>query len=146
MPSTAATIASGGKGKLNADSLTNPSTNIRFGIQHLRDLLTLYNGDLVLAIAAYNAGSGNVNRWRKALGELPSDEFVESIPYPETREYVKKVLSSSAIYSRLYKLGNPTVAALPTLPQKDTTESPEMPPSQPAKETAVTPSVTAIAN
>lgn len=147
MPSTAATIANGGKGKLDANSLTNPSTNIRFGVQHLRDLLTLYKGDLVLAIAAYNAGSGNVNRWRKSLGELPGDAFVESIPYPETREYVKKVLSSSEIYSRMYKLGNPTVAATPSpLPQKDTTESPEMPPSQPAKETAVTPSVTAIAN
>jgi len=142
MPSTAATIASGGKGKLNADSLTNPSTNIRFGIQHLRDLLILYNGDLVLAIAAYNAGSGNVNRWRKALGGLPSDEFVESIPYPETREYVKKVLSSTEIYSRMYKLGNPAVAATPSpLPQKDT-ESPEIPPSPPAKETAATPTTT----
>jgi hypothetical protein len=69
--------------------------------------------DLVLAIAAYNAGSGNVNRWRKAFGELPRDEFVESIPYPETREYVKKVLSSTEIYSRMYKLDRPAVAALP---------------------------------
>ena len=111
MPSTAKTIASGGKGKLDANSLTNPSTNIRFGVQHLRDLLTLYKGNLVLAIAAYNAGSGNVNRWRKAVGELPSDEFVESIPYPETREYVKKVLSSTEIYNRMYKLDNPTAAA-----------------------------------
>ncbi|HYS43030.1 MAG TPA: lytic murein transglycosylase, partial [Geobacteraceae bacterium] len=98
--------------------------------------------DLVLAIAAYNAGSGNVNRWRKALGGLPSDEFVESIPYPETREYVKKVLSSTEIYSRMYKLGNPAVAATPSpLPQKDT-ESPEIPTSPPAKETAATPTTT----
>lgn len=138
MPSTAATIANGSKGKLDADSLTNPSTNIRFGVQHLRDLLTLYKGDLVLAIAAYNAGSGNVNRWRKALGALPSDEFVESIPYPETREYVKKVLSSTEIYSRMYKLGNPTVAAtVSPAPQPVATESVEPPAPPPVKDSAV---------
>jgi soluble lytic murein transglycosylase len=138
MPSTAATIANGSKGKLAADSLTNPSTNIRFGIQHLRDLLTLYKGDLVLAIAAYNAGSGNVNRWRKSLAGLSSDEFVESIPYPETREYVKKVLSSTEIYSRMYKLANPTVATtLSSTPQPVAAESAEPPPPLPVKDSAV---------
>ena len=133
MPSTASIIANGGKAKLATNGLTNPSTNIRIGIQHLRDLLTLYSGNVVLAVAAYNAGSGNVNRWRKAFGELRNDEFVESIPYPETREYVKKVLVSSEIYNRLYKLGSTTVAiTLPPAPEpaSQTAESASAPVSQ----------------
>lgn len=128
MPATAAAMADGGKGKFNAVSLTNPETNIRFGARHLRDLLDLYQGDLVLAVAAYNAGSGNVNRWRKAFGGLRPDEFIENIPFPETREYVKKVLANAEIYSRLYKLDRPadSVKAVP-LPDNTVT-----PPAQPA--------------
>jgi len=119
MPSTAATIAKGSKGTFNADILTTPETNIRFGVKHLRDLLALYNDDYVLAIAAYNAGAGNVNRWRKAFGELRDDEFIENIPYPETREYVKKVLASIGIYSRMYKLEDPTLPAPASAHTKD---------------------------
>ncbi|HEY6873427.1 MAG TPA: transglycosylase SLT domain-containing protein [Geobacteraceae bacterium] len=133
MPSTAAIVANGSKGKLDAGSLTNPETNIRFGIKHLRDLMTLYNGDLVLAVAAYNAGAGNVNRWRKAFGNMRTDEFVENIPFTETREYVKKVLSSADIYARLYKLDNKS--ALQSSP-RDATGSAVSRPAMPAREIA----------
>ena len=103
MPATAATIL----GTDAADRLTRPEVNINLGVRHLKDLLTLYKGDIVAAVAAYNAGSGNVNRWRKRFGQLPADQFVESIPFGETREYVKKVLAAAAIYNRLYRLGTP---------------------------------------
>ena len=61
--------------------LTNPETNIDFGMKHLQDLLTLYKNDMVLAVAAYNAGAGNVNRWRKSFSGMRTDEFIENIPY-----------------------------------------------------------------
>ena len=71
----------------------------------LADYLEHWNGSYVLGIASYNAGSGNVNRWQKSFGDLPRDEFIENIPFAETREYVKKVLAGIAIYERLYNLG-----------------------------------------
>jgi soluble lytic murein transglycosylase len=103
MPATAATVL----GRDAGDRLTRPEVNINLGVRHLKDLLALYRGDTVAAVAAYNAGAGNVNRWRKRFGQLPADQFVESIPFGETREYVKKVLATAAIYNRLYHLGTP---------------------------------------
>jgi soluble lytic murein transglycosylase len=126
MPATAASVANRGKGGFNADTLTSPKTNIRYGVKHLRDLFALYKGDRILAVAAYNAGAGNVNRWRKTFGHLRRDEFVENIPFAETREYVKKVISGAEIYDRLYKLDNPS-APPPAPRQKDVpvTEKPQ---------------------
>lgn len=105
MPATAAAVARGGSEKYAPDQLTRPGLNIHLGVKHLRDLLTLYDGDIVMAVAAYNAGSGNVNRWLKTLGKMPREQFIENIPFPETREYVKKVLAGAEIYRRLYRLG-----------------------------------------
>jgi soluble lytic murein transglycosylase len=65
--------------------------------------MELYDQNLTLVIAAYNAGSGNVKRWQKGLGSLPKDEFIESIPFKETREYVKKVVTAMELYQRLYR-------------------------------------------
>ena len=118
MPATAASVANRGTGKFNADTLTSPKTNIRYGVKHLRDLLALYKGDRMLAVAAYNAGAGNVNRWRKTFGHLRRDEFIENIPFVETREYVKKVLSGAEIYDRLYKLEIPTGQTQPPPPSE----------------------------
>jgi soluble lytic murein transglycosylase len=105
MPATAAAIVSSGGEKGISLRLTRPEFNIRLGVKHLKDLMELYDGDLVMAVAAYNAGSGNVSRWKKMLGKLPRDQFIENIPFPETREYVKNVLAGIEIYKRLYRLG-----------------------------------------
>ena len=99
MPATAESMSKG-----DSKRLTHPDLNIRLGTRHLKDLLVIYDRNLTLAVAAYNAGSGNVKRWQKGLGDLPQDEFVESIPFRETREYVKKVVSSMEMYQRLYRL------------------------------------------
>jgi soluble lytic murein transglycosylase len=63
-----------------------------------------YDGDVVYVAAAYNAGAAALERWRKNLKGLKKDEFIESIPYQETRDYVKKVYTSAAIYRQLYGL------------------------------------------
>jgi soluble lytic murein transglycosylase len=106
MPATAAAIANSGSNKGISGRLVRPEINIRLGVKHLKDLMDIYNGDLVLVVAAYNAGSGNVSRWLKMFGKLPRDIFIENIPFPETREYVKNVMAGIEIYKRLYKLGN----------------------------------------
>ena len=67
----------------------------------------MYGDNAVFAIAAYNAGAGNVNKWRKRFAGLQQDEFIESIPFGETRDYVKKVLAAAEIYQALYRLDAP---------------------------------------
>lgn len=105
MPATARMTA-GTKAKkgFNPQSLVDPDLNIKLGTKHLRELLNQYYQDTVYTLAAYNAGSGAVNRWRKAFGDLPRDEFVENIPYQETRDYVKKIVGYMAVYRALYRI------------------------------------------
>lgn len=104
MPATAAAVSKRGSENFTQDQLTLPGINIRLGVKYLHDLLTLYDGNTVLAVAAYNAGTGSVYRWRKRFGNMPREQFIENIPFPETREYVKKVLATAEIYGKLYKL------------------------------------------
>ncbi len=108
MPATARQIARNLGDDLSSSQLTNPEVNVRIGTLHLRNLINSFNGNLVSAVAAYNAGSTPVRRWRKNFPTLQEDEFVENIPYPETREYVKKVLAAMEVYRQLYGLKEST--------------------------------------
>jgi soluble lytic murein transglycosylase-like protein len=89
--------------------LTDPEDNIQLGTLYLRQLLNRFNGVPELAIASYNGGMGNVSKWRRG-NQRPLDEFVESIPFPETRNYVKRVTMLSSTY-RERKAPPPAVAA-----------------------------------
>jgi peptidoglycan lytic transglycosylase len=100
MPHTAALVLH--EKKIDPDRLYDPELNIRLGTKHLRELIDSYNGNLVAVIASYNAGAHNVNRWMKTYTGLQTEEFIESIPFGETRDYVKKVLASADLYKRLY--------------------------------------------
>lgn len=102
MPATAKDTARGLGEEVTTPQLTNPEVNVKIGTRHLRDLIIRFNGNLVSAVAAYNAGATPVLRWRKNFPTLQEDEFVENIPYPETREYVKKVLAAMEVYRQLY--------------------------------------------
>jgi soluble lytic murein transglycosylase len=84
------------------DDLEVPAVSIRIGARYLGDLLGRFGGSIPLALASYNAGPGAVARWLAARGDLDVDEFVEEIPYEETRVYVKRVLRSFAAYRILY--------------------------------------------
>lgn len=101
MPSTGAQIAKELGEGFKKGSLFDPGTSIRFGSWYLGKILKRFNGDAVLAIAGYNAGPNAAARWAAAL-PMETDEFVESIPYEETRGYVKRVLKS---YAEFLKLG-----------------------------------------
>ena len=76
--------------------LSDPEINIRYGTYLLRELLDRYDGDTVAALAAYNAGPGNVDRWGG------SELTVEGIPFPETRAYVEDVLDKRDAYREKY--------------------------------------------
>lgn len=84
-------------------SLTRPEINVRLGTQYFADLVRRYNGDVAAALAAYNAGENRVDRWLKERPGLDRDEFVDSIPFPETQGYVKKILGTAEDYRTLYR-------------------------------------------
>jgi soluble lytic murein transglycosylase len=100
MPNTAAAVMH--LKHIDPERLYDPELNIRAGSKHLHDLLDSYGGNRIAVIASYNAGANNVNRWLKTYGGLKDEDFIESIPFGETREYVKKVLTAAALYQRLY--------------------------------------------
>lgn len=76
--------------------LSNPEINIRYGTFRLRELLDRYDGDVVAALAAYNAGPTNVDRWGG------SDLSIDGIAFPETRAYVEEVLEKQRAYRDKY--------------------------------------------
>jgi soluble lytic murein transglycosylase len=105
LPSTARYIAakSGGTAFVEGD-LATPQVNISYGSWYLRYLLRKYNGSEVLALAAYNAGEGKVDEWyRAAAAKGESFEVATHIPFPETRDYVTRVLSVRERYRTDYK-------------------------------------------
>ncbi|SQF97820.1 soluble lytic murein transglycosylase [Paucimonas lemoignei] len=83
----------------------DPDTNIQLGAAYLSQVHSQFNGNRVLASAAYNAGPGRVRQWLKGANHLAFDVWVESIPFDETRQYVQNVLSYSVIYGQ--KLNSP---------------------------------------
>ncbi len=82
--------------------LYDPEINITLGVAHLADLMKKYNGSVHLTAAAYNAGETAVDLWTTRYRLEPEDEFIEMIPYGETKEYVKKVLRNRVMYSKIY--------------------------------------------
>jgi soluble lytic murein transglycosylase len=81
--------------------LLDPDTNIRLGTRYLGQILSKFGGKPEYAFAAYNAGDDRVNDWQGAGSYNGMDEFVESIPFTETREYVQAILRNEAIYREL---------------------------------------------
>jgi soluble lytic murein transglycosylase len=102
LPSTAKLMAS----QANVDSkkidLENPDTNIMFGTLYLDHTHDQYANNSLLAIASYNAGPGNVAKWLQTLPKDDPDEFVEAIPFDETKNYVRQVFGNYWNYLRLY--------------------------------------------
>lgn len=111
---------------ITAEVLYQPSLNIELGTAYMREQLSKY-GRIEYMSVAYNAGPGRMVSWQRSLPE-EIDEFVEKIPFNETRGYVKGVIRNSAQYRRLYDLdgrfkpnvgSKPVRAALDSMPGKD---------------------------
>jgi soluble lytic murein transglycosylase len=109
LPSTAQWIAP----RINVDSkkidLENPNDNLMLGTWYLDYTHQQYANNSLLAIASYNAGPGNVTKWLQTLPKEDPDEFVEAIPFDETRNYVRQVFGNYWNYLRLY---NPEISQI----------------------------------
>ena len=104
MPYTAIEISNRLNHKnFNLGDMWNPDNNIVFGSWYLSFLLRRFHDNFILAAAAYNAGPFAVHEWMNRCNGCSSDEFIESIPYKETRKYVKNVIRSLTRYHRIYK-------------------------------------------
>ena len=102
MPATARKVARHRQERrFSTGKLYQPDLNLRYGTHYLRQLIDQYQGDKVLALAAYNGGPNNVKRWLKSRPTGAAALWVEMITYGETREYVQAVLSYAIIYRQL---------------------------------------------
>lgn len=108
LPSTAKQTAQKNGLSFTPQDLIQPEKNIALGSRYLDHLLGVFDGNRILAAAAYNAGPTRVKKWlnKEKGAQLPYDVWIETIPYKETRGYVQNVLSFSVIYA--YRLGHET--------------------------------------
>jgi soluble lytic murein transglycosylase len=83
--------------------LLDPEENVAYGVRILSDNLRSFKGQIVPAVASYNADIRKVRGWVKKNGKMRQDVFIENIPYLETRQYVKKVLAGYRAYSMLHR-------------------------------------------
>lgn len=101
--------------------LLKAAPNLQIGALYLSQLLSFYRNNQAAAAAAYNAGPYAVQGWMKKWGHLPTDAFVESMPFPQTRAYVMQVTATAQTYAWLYpewgEIERDTLARSPTLPR-----------------------------
>jgi soluble lytic murein transglycosylase len=102
LPSLGKSLARKEKIKFRPSSLLDPSVNLELGTVNLKDVLNRFSGQPEYALAAYNAGDVPVRQWMAAGPYKDIEEFVESIPYSETRDYVQAVLRNREMYRALY--------------------------------------------
>lgn len=116
--------------KVEVGELFQPLTNLKLGGKYIRQLLGRYKGNVVAALAAYNAGPGNSDRWmREAAANMAPEEFIETIGFRETREYVQNIARNYYWYHKRVK-GEPISGfsalmsnfALQSLPQSQSSE------------------------
>jgi soluble lytic murein transglycosylase len=103
--------------RFSTSMLTNGDTNIRLGTLYFKRLVSQFGG-VYYALASYNAGENRVVRWKAERPGMEEDEFIDDIPFPETQNYVKRILGTAEDYRRLYGEGEgrplPKPAAKPT--------------------------------
>lgn len=111
LPSTAKMLAKKqGERHFNANELFDPTENLRLGTTYLRENIDRYGGQVEYALAAYNAGDAPVRQWIASGDYKDIPEWVESIPYTETRDYVQSILRNREVYRAVYG-GRETAAA-----------------------------------
>lgn len=103
MPETGKWVA-GNKGLqgFDPDLLFNPEYNVKIGVWYVSELYREYHGDTILVLAAYNAGRGNVNKWLTQNNWAGDRGSIDQIPFPETRQFIRKVLFYQQAYRYLY--------------------------------------------
>ncbi|MFK7795292.1 MAG: transglycosylase SLT domain-containing protein [Gammaproteobacteria bacterium] len=120
MPATAKDVAKSLKIKSpNRTALLQPKVNVQLGSKYLRSMLDRYDNQQVLATASYNAGPHRVKRWLPPNEKMSADVWVDTIPYDETRKYVRRVMAYSTVYE--WKMAHKTTrlqSRMPPVPAK----------------------------
>jgi soluble lytic murein transglycosylase len=107
LPSTGRRIARQiGIRNFTTASLTNPETNLKIGTYYFSRLVQQFGGTYY-ALASYNAGENRIVRWKAERPGIDEDEFIDDIPFPETQNYVKRILGTAEDYRTLYGPGGP---------------------------------------
>lgn len=92
-----------GIGRFRTDMLFDPEVNLKLGTEFLRQLVSTHEGQWHVALAAYNAGPGRARDWIQWYEYREPAEFIETIPFTETRNYIQIVLRNADVYRRVYK-------------------------------------------
>ena len=140
VPSTGKKLARAVGVRFTMASLTNPEINLRLGTLYFSELVSQFGGTYY-ALASYNAGDSRVNRWKSERPGLDEDEFIDDIPFPETQNYVKRILGTAEDYRRLYPDGSTIPHTISTLtPTKAPASAKKTPPKKktPTKKTTPT--------
>ena len=112
MPPTGRALArAAGIKRLAVSQLHDPAVGLKLGSVYLREMIDRFGGKIERAVAAYNAGPHRVAVWNLARPGMSAEEFVDSIPFSETRIYVMTVLASQEQYRRIYSLAPPAAPA-----------------------------------
>jgi len=121
MPGTGKTIARQLNTEIDPSSLLQPETNIRFGSYYLQQVLNRFGDNPVLATAAYNAGPQRIDQWTPTSGSIDADIWVDTMPYHETRQYVRRVMAYSVFYDqRLERTITRLRLRMPSITNQDT--------------------------
>jgi soluble lytic murein transglycosylase len=111
MPPTGRVLARSLGLTLRKSTLHDPDVSVGLGTRYLREMLDRFGGRVERALAAYNAGPHRVESWTAGRPDVSAEEFVEGIPFTETRNYVMTILAARETYRRLYGLGPPSTSA-----------------------------------
>ena len=121
MPATAKDVARKMGETYNPAALNDPNTNIRYGTFYLSMIQGMLSNSPVLATAGYNAGLTRARRWQPEFKGIAADQYTESIPLSETRDYVKKVMTNAAHYGVLLGQGPQSIESrMPPIPVRST--------------------------
>src|SRR4029453_335426 len=139
VPSTGRKLArSVGLRGFSTATLTNPEINIRLGTLYFSQLGGKFGGTYY-ALASYNAGDSRVARWKEDRADLDEDEFIDDIPFPETQNYVKRILGTAEDYRRLYPDGATIPHTISTLTPPKATPARKPTPKKKARAKKTTP-------
>jgi len=111
LPSTGRALLKAGRRRFRPSILFNPEVNLRLGTSYLRAMYERNQGKWEMTLASYNAGGGRVANWLTWADYREPSEFIEAIPFSETRNYVFAVLRNAEMYRKLYGAGGPLAGA-----------------------------------
>lgn len=118
MPATGRSLARQAGVRYRTALLHQPARSLDFGTRYLAQMIERFDGRVERALAAYNAGPHRVDKWTAGREDIAAEDFIESIPFTETRQYVMTILASAEEYRRIHGLGPGRVGQLASAPNE----------------------------